>query len=117
MIRVGQVVGPFGRDGAVKVVALTDFGDRFTPGQRLLLGGVEHEVLWSRERAPGLVVKLSGIDSRTLAEMHAGRYLEVAQARPLLDDNSFYHHQLVGLDVRTRGGSELGRIVDVLQRP
>ena len=116
MIRVGQVLGPFGTDGAVKVLPLTDFDERFNPGQRLLLGGVEREVVWSRERAPGLVVKLSGIDNRTLAEMHGGGYLEVAEARPLPAD-SYYHHQLVGLEVRTASGYELGRIGDVLQRP
>jgi 16S rRNA processing protein RimM len=116
MIKVGQVVGPFGTDGAVKVVPLTDFAERFEPGQRLLLGGVEREVVWSRDRAPGLVLKLSGIDNRTLAEMHSGGYLEVAEPRPLPRD-SFYHHQLVGLEVRTASGVDLGRIVDVLERP
>jgi 16S rRNA processing protein RimM len=116
MIRVGQVVGPFGTDGAVKVMPLTDFEDRFAPGERLLLGGVEREVVWRRRRAPGLVLKLSGLDNRTLAEMHSGGYLEVAEARPLPAD-SFYHHQLVGLEVRTESGASLGRITDVLQRP
>ena len=95
MIKVGQVMGAFGTEGAVKVVPLTDFEDRFEAGQRLLLGGIEREVLWSRDRAPGLVLKLSGIDNRTLAEMHSGGYLEVAEPRPLPPD-SFYHHQLVG---------------------
>ena len=116
MIKVGQVVGPFGTEGAVKVVPLTDFGDRFEPGQRLLLGGVEREVVWSRGREPRVVLKLSGIDNRTLAGMHSGRYLEVAEPRPLPGD-SFYHHQLVGLEVRTASGTSLGRITDVLQRP
>jgi 16S rRNA processing protein RimM len=63
-----------------------------------------------------VVVKLSGIDNRTLAEMHSGGYLEVADPRPLPGD-SFYHHQLVGLEVRTRSGMSLGRIADVLERP
>jgi 16S rRNA processing protein RimM len=116
MIRVGQVVGAFGTEGAVKVVPLTDFGDRFEAGQRLLLGGVERQVVWSRDRAPGLVLKLSGIDNRTLAEMHNGGYLEVAEPRPLPGD-SFYHHQVVGLEVRTQSGIRLGQITDVLERP
>ena len=116
MIKVGQVVGAFGTEGAVKVVPLTDFGDRFEPGQRLTLGGVERQVVWSRDRAPGLVLKLSGIDNRTLAEMHNGGYLEVAEPRPLPAD-SFYHHQVVGLEVETVSGTRLGKITDVLERP
>jgi 16S rRNA processing protein RimM len=116
VIRVGQVLGAFGTDGAVKVLPLTDFGDRFESGQRVLLSGVEREVVWSRERAPGLVVKLTGIDNRTLAEMHSGGYLEVPEARALPRD-AFYHHQLVGLEVRTESGKPVGHISDVLQRP
>jgi 16S rRNA processing protein RimM len=116
MIRVGQVLGAFGTDGAVKVLPLTDFSDRFDSGRHVLLSGVEREVVWSRERAPGLVVKLSGIDNRTLAEMHSGGYLEVPEARALPSD-AYYHHQLVGLEVRTESGKPLGRISDVLQRP
>jgi 16S rRNA processing protein RimM len=116
MIKVGQVVGAFGTDGAVKVLPLTDFGERFERGERLVLGGVEREVVWSRKRAPGFVVKLAGIDNRTLAEMHNGGYLEVVEPKRLPDDR-FYHHQLVGLDVRTHSGTRLGRIRDVLERP
>jgi len=116
MIKVGQVIGAFGTKGAVKVLPLTDFGDRFEPGQRLRLAGIEREVLWSRDRASGLVVKLSGIESRTLAELFSGGYLEVPEPRPLPRD-SFYHHQLVGLEVRTQSGTSLGRIADVLERP
>ncbi len=77
MIRVGQVMGPYGVDGAVKVQPLTDFGDRFDPGASLLLDGCARQVEWSREGHPGLVVKLRGIDNRTLAELVRGRYLEV----------------------------------------
>jgi 16S rRNA processing protein RimM len=95
---------------------LTDFNDRFERGERLMLSGVEREVVWSRKRAPGFVVKLAGIDNRTLAEMHSGGYLEVVEPKQLPDDR-FYHHQLVGLDVRTSSGKALGRIRDVLERP
>ena len=39
MIRVGQVMGAYGLAGAVKVLPLTDFEDRFDPGARLVLDG------------------------------------------------------------------------------
>ena len=41
MIRVGQVSTAFGVDGAVKVVPLTDFSDRFDEGATLLLDGID----------------------------------------------------------------------------
>ena len=76
MIRVGQVTGAYGLDGAVKVTPLTDFQDRFDPGVSLLLDGSELHVEWSRESHPGLVVKLRGIENRTVAELFRGRYLD-----------------------------------------
>jgi 16S rRNA processing protein RimM len=118
VIRVGQVMGAYGLDGAVKVMPLTDFDDRFDPGAGLMLEGVERKVEWSRPGQPGLVVKLHGIDYRSTAELFRGRYLEVPEheLRPL-DEGRFYHHQVVGLAVATGSGTQLGTITEVLERP
>jgi 16S rRNA processing protein RimM len=118
MIRIGQVAGPYGLDGAVKVIPLTDFDDRFDSGTNLLLDGFERQVEWSRPGMPGVVVKLRGIDNRTMAELFRGRYLEVPEheARPLAEGR-FYHHQVVGLAVQTSSGRRLGTIAEVLERP
>jgi 16S rRNA processing protein RimM len=118
MIRVGQVTGAYGLEGAVKVTPLTDFEDRFDPGALLVLDGAAHEVEWSRETQPGLVVKLHGIDNRTVAELFRGRYLEVPDdAMRTLEDGRFYHHQVVGLEVVTESGDRIGVIEEVLERP
>jgi len=118
MIRVGQVSGAYGVEGAVKVLPLTDFRDRFDPGSSVLLDGIERRVEWSRTGQSGLVVKLQGIENRTMAELFRGRYLEVPEetARPL-PAGRFYHHQLVGLTVETASGQRLGTIAEVLERP
>jgi 16S rRNA processing protein RimM len=118
VIRVGQVAGAYGLEGAVKVIPLTDFQDRFDPGASLLLDGSQREVEWSREGQPGLVVKLQGIDNRTLAELFRGRYLEVPDDQMrALEQGRFYHRQLVGLPVETSSGERLGVIAEVLERP
>ena len=118
MIRVGQVMGAYGLDGAVKVMPLTDFKDRFDPGTSLLLDGSARNVEWSREGQPGIVVKLDGIDNRTMAELFRGRYLEVPdeEMRPL-EAGRFYHRQVVGLAAVTSSGQQLGVIAEVLERP
>lgn len=118
MIKIGQVMGAYGLDGAVKVLPLTDFDDRFDPGAGLLLDGAERKVEWSRPGQPGLVVKLKGIDNRAIAELFRGRYLEVSETdvRPL-EEGRFYHHQVVGLVVQTHSGKPLGVIAEVLERP
>ncbi|HKV87896.1 MAG TPA: ribosome maturation factor RimM [Candidatus Dormibacteraeota bacterium] len=118
MIRIGQVTGAYGVDGAVKVIPLTDFEDRFAPGSSLVLEGAERHVQWSRSGYPGLVVKLAGIDNRTVADFYRGRYLEVPDhAARELEHGRFYHHQVVGLIAVTRSGQGLGTITEVLERP
>lgn len=118
MIRVGQVTGAYGLEGAVKVMPLTDFQDRFDSGASLVLDGCEHQVEWSRKGQLGLVVKLRGVDNRTMAELFRGRYLEVPDesTRPL-EAGRFYHRQVVGLVVMTTSGERLGVIEEVLERP
>jgi 16S rRNA processing protein RimM len=118
VIRVGQVLGPYGLEGAVKVQPLTDFGDRFDAGASLMLDGRAREVEWSREGHPGLVVKLRGIDNRTLAELVRGRYLEVPDDDVReLEQGRFYHRQVVGLAVVSQSGKSVGVIAEVLERP
>ena len=111
-------MGPYGVAGAVKVQPLTDFEDRFDPGANLMLDGCPHQVEWSREGHPGLVVKLRGVDNRTLAELFRGRYLEVPDEEMReLEDGRFYHRQVVGLAVVSQSGVQAGAIAEVLERP
>jgi len=118
MIRVGQVTGAYGLDGAVKVTPLTDFQDRFDPGASLLLEGCARQVEWSRASQPGLVVKLRGIENRTVAELFRGRYLELPDAEMRsLEEGRFYHRQVVGLAAVTQSGEPIGVIEEVLERP
>ncbi|HKT82759.1 MAG TPA: ribosome maturation factor RimM [Solirubrobacterales bacterium] len=118
MIRVGQVTGAYGLEGAVKVQPLTDFADRFDPGVNLMLDGCTRQVEWSRAGQPGLVVKLQGIDSRTFAELLRGQYLEVPDEEVrALEPGRFYHRQVVGLVAVTSSGTRLGVIEEVLERP
>lgn len=118
MIRVGQVVGAFGVRGAVKVMSLTDFPDRFEPGSELYLAGDRRRVEWSRPQPSGLVVKLSGVDDRTRAEGLYGSFLEVPDEElRQLPEGRWYHHQLLGLAVVTAAGRDLGTLAEVLTAP
>jgi len=111
-------VGAFGLEGAVKVLSLTDFPERFAPASELFLDGLTRRVEWSRQQPTGLVVKLSGIDSRSVAQAQRGRYLEVPDSDlRQLPEGRWYHHQLVGMAVTTERGRHLGTLVDVVSRP
>jgi len=84
----------------------------------LILEGGERVVEWSRAAGGGVLIKLQGIDDRSAAEMLRGRYLEVndGAVRPPAEGR-FYHHQVVGLGVRTVSGKPMGEIHEVLERP
>jgi 16S rRNA processing protein RimM len=118
MTRVGQVTGAYGLEGAVKVLPLTDFDDRFHMGSTLVIEGSERVVEWSRSAGGSLVLKLRGIENRTMAELYRGRYLEIPEqaARPA-GEGRFYHHQLIGLPVSSASGMQMGVIEEVLERP
>lgn len=100
------------------MIPLTDFSERFDAGAQLVMDGSAHQVEWSRDGQPGLVVKLRGIDNRTMAELLRGRYLEIPESQlRQLDHDRFYHQQVVGLSAVTASGEALGVITEILERP
>jgi 16S rRNA processing protein RimM len=115
-VAVGRVLRPWGLTGAVKVAPLTDFPDRFLPGARLWLAGVERTVERGHLQRGFPHVKLSGIDTVAAAAAARGLLLEVPEAelRPLAE-GEYYHHQLMGLAVVATDGIALGRVGEVLQ--
>ena len=114
-VAVGRVLRPWGLRGHVKVESLTDFPERFERGARLWLDGHERTVEDARSQTGYLYVKLSGIDDVADAEPYRDHLLEVPEASlPPLDQDEFYHHQLVALRVVTTEGDELGRVAEVL---
>ena len=72
----------------------------------------------ARPSPRGIALKFAGIDDRSAAERLRGEYLEVAAAAVAsLPEGSYYHWQLVGLEVVSLDGRPLGKIVDVQEYP
>ena len=117
-IRIGYIRRAVGLRGEVEVEPLTHDPARIRSGLSVHAGSTVRQVEAVRGRAPTLVVKLGGVDDRTKAEGLRGNYLEVktSEAEPL-PDGSYYHWQLVGLDVVDVDGRSLGRLADVLEYP
>jgi 16S rRNA processing protein RimM len=115
-VAAGRVLRPWGLRGHVKVEPLTDFPERFERGARLWLDGVERTVEHARSQTGYLYLKFSGIDDVADAEPYRGLLLEVAEAElPPLDQDEYYHHQLVGLRALSVDGDELGTVTEVLR--
>ena len=112
---VGRIVRPWGARGQVKVEPQTDFPERFRPSARFIIGDGEFTCRSVVHSPRGLVLKLDGVDSPEAAEALRGVLLEVPTAEaPTLPEGTYYHYQLIGLEVRTAAGEDLGRIAEVL---
>ena len=117
LIRVGVVTKAHGIKGEVKV--LPDFGlpEDFLNYKEVVLvnSGSEsrngYKVSRCRSLARVVVLHLSGVGDRTEAETLAGSEVWIDKGSlPDLPEGDFYWHDLVGLQVETENGRELGRV-------
>lgn len=119
LLLVGRVARPHGIRGQVIVNPDTDFpGDRFRPGQALLVGSaddpVERRIDAVRFHQGRPILALAGIETIDEAERLAGTELWVRQeALAPLPPGTYYRHDLVGCEVRDAAGGVLGRVTAV----
>jgi 16S rRNA processing protein RimM len=118
-LAIGQVVGAHGIRGEVKVTVMTDFPERYRAGAKLYLGTEldcsPTEIQAARPHKGLMLVKLSTVPDRNMAETLQGQYLLIPadQAMPLAEDEH-YAHELVGLAVETSAGEALGVLTEVI---
>ncbi len=117
-ITVGKIVGPFGTGGEVKVLALTDFPERFDEGKPLRIREADGKIRValirkSREYKAGFIVKLDGVDGRNDAESLRDAEIVIgADELGGLAEGSFYIFDLIGLRVTSEDGRECGEVTD-----
>ncbi len=108
--------GAWGRHGELKLQLHTDFPDRFASGAVVFLDGAPITVQRSRPYKSGLLVKLWGVNGRGSASRLRDAYLTVPSAElPELEDATFYHFQIVGLEVHNVEGERLGHVREILE--
>lgn len=114
-VAVGVVLTSFGLRGEIKVEPLTDFPERFAPGERLWLAGTERRVERSRRQNRVVFLKLEGIESPEAIAPLRGCFLELPEAaRAALEPGAYYQSDIIGLAVETTSGAPLGRVVEFL---
>ena len=114
-IAVARILGVWGRIGHVKIESLSDIPDRFVSGARFIIGERAYVCESSRQQGKMLILKLQGINDRNDAADLQGAILETpASETPSLPEGTFYHYQIVGLDVWTADGRSLGKVTDII---
>ena len=118
-LAIGSIVGVHGIRGELKVLALTDYPERFKPGQRVFVGRepalVAMEIVAARPHHGAWLVKLASIADRNAAELLRDQYLLIpeSEAMPLAPHEN-YVHDLLGMAVATDAGESLGTLKEVL---
>ncbi len=118
MLLVGVVARARGTKGEVFVNATTDFPDtRFAEGATLwgrpAAGGAIETLTVARFRTHlgRPIIQFEGVPDMTGADRFAGWELRVPEAAAqALPAHVYYHHQLVGCEVRTGGGIVVGTV-------
>lgn len=120
-LRVGRLVKAHGLKGALKLELYTDNPEgRFNPGAVFTLQvpeaspwhGKEITVREYRVMNGNPVVFFDDVDDRTAAESLVRAILWIDQDEDEVEENAWFDHQLVGLDV-VRDETVVGRVVRV----
>ena len=112
---VGEIVGVWGVRGDVKVVPSTKLSERFSAGAVLYLDGKQAVVLDSHPSRSGFRIKLDVVKDRSQADALRGRLLTIPRSElSPLPEGSYYHYEIIGLEVWTDGGDRLGSVTEVL---
>lgn len=122
---MGRIVAPYGILGWLKIQPETAEVDGLLDYPQWWVGREDgfkkqpwQEVQVESARVHGntLLVKLAGIDDRNAAQAYKGRHVAISRdALPALEEDEFYHADLIGLQVINQQQVDFGQVVDVLQ--
>jgi 16S rRNA processing protein RimM len=124
-LAIGQIVGPHGIRGEVKVVSLTDFPERFKAGAKVYLSArtgvtdaIPVNIAAARPHQGRWLVLFSHIGNRNTAETLRDQYVLIPEEDAMpLGEHENYAHDLIGLDVQTADGQPIGQLVEILFTP
>lgn len=116
-VAVGEIVGVFGVQGALKVRPLTDFPERFQRTETVYLGEKRQprQVINATTQGRNIVLRLVGIDTPEDGTRLRGVriYIPDAELTPL-SGGQYYVHDVIGLRVLRDDGAPLGTVADVI---
>lgn len=118
-IAIGRIIRPHGLRGELAVKVLTDYPERFDTIEVIYLGDSQQADVWqvtaTRWHKDRILLTLQGCEDRTTAEGLRSLLVQIPIEEAMsLPKDEYYPHELVGLDVVTVEGEELGRVSEVI---
>lgn len=116
LVCVGAIAGSFGVKGEVRLKSFCAEPAAISIYAPLSdESGKSYDVKITRTIKNGLAARLSGVSSKEAADALKGTRLFAPRDRlPELDDDEFYHADLLGMAVLDTGGAKLGSVKAVL---
>ncbi|MDD4238663.1 MAG: ribosome maturation factor RimM [Desulfotomaculaceae bacterium] len=120
LIRIGKILKSQGHRGAVRVLPLTDFPERFQDMKRVRVKLQDSRVNYTIEEIKPhgkfLSIKFKEIIDMDAADKLKGSYIEVTREELVpLQEGSYYIFDIVGMSVFDHAGTLLGEVTDVIQ--
>tara|TARA_Y100000590_G_scaffold233156_1_gene262618 strand:- start:10685 stop:11158 length:474 start_codon:yes stop_codon:yes gene_type:complete len=113
---VGRIIGAHGLSGAIRLSPYTDNPNRFIKGEKISVGHHIATIQTIKKLKTNLLVKLDIANDRDTAESLKGLFITVTPDQiPLPPSGSYYHYQIIGLQVLTETGDHIGKITDILE--
>jgi 16S rRNA processing protein RimM len=115
---VGIVGRPVGLKGEVEVDVVSDDPRRFAPGSVMSVRGRAMTIRTVRRNRKGTVVAFVEVSDRTAAEaLHGAELVVPATKARVLGAHEYWDHDLLGCEVVTTDGRNLGPVGDVMHGP
>lgn len=120
LITIGKITKHQGNKGEVKVIPLTDYPDRFELLEQAILTKDDEQKRLNiedmRYHKEFIILKFEGIDDIGAATEVKNFLIKIPKSEAMtLPKESYYLHDIMGLQVITNTGRELGEVTDILE--
>ena len=132
-ILVGKIVATHGLAGGVRAAVFSDVPHRFSAGQVVYISGQSYVISSSspasfksatnrsgksttNRSGDQIILWFQGLDSEDTVKGLLGEEVTVPETEvPDLPEGQYFHFQIVGLQVLTEEGENLGRVSEILE--
>ena len=110
-IALAAIAGAHGIRGELRLKLFTDSADNLARHKSVFVNGREVQLQSAKASGKSAIARLAGVNDRSAAEALRGSLIEVdREALPPLDEDEYYHADLIGLPCVDLAGQPAGTV-------